>query len=132
VRFETANAFRTALEQRLKNEAQATGVAPLRLRNRVAFERFLGRLATSESSGWVLKAHLRWSCPLASRPERRRTSTLAEPTTLLALSAVSVAVSEFYMAPASWFSQRQVAERQSPLVFTAGRGSFLAAMLGWS
>jgi predicted nucleotidyltransferase component of viral defense system len=55
VRYETANAFRTALEQRLKNEAQATGVALLRLRKRVAFERFLARLTTSESSGWVLK-----------------------------------------------------------------------------
>jgi predicted nucleotidyltransferase component of viral defense system len=55
VRYETANAFRTALEQRLKNEAQATGIALLRLRKRVAFERFLARLATSESSGWVLK-----------------------------------------------------------------------------
>lgn len=55
MRYETAKAFRTALEQRLKNEAQATGVALLRLRKRVAFERFLARLATSESSGWVLK-----------------------------------------------------------------------------
>lgn len=55
MRYESANAFRTALEQRLKTEAQATGVALLRLRKRVAFERFLARLATSESSGWVLK-----------------------------------------------------------------------------
>jgi hypothetical protein len=55
VRYETANAFRAALEQRLKNEAQATDVALLRLRKRVAFERFLARLTTSESSGWVLK-----------------------------------------------------------------------------
>lgn len=55
MRYETAKAFRTALEQRLKNEAQASGIALLRLRKRVAFERFLARLATSESSGWVLK-----------------------------------------------------------------------------
>lgn len=55
MRYETAKAFRTALEQRLKNEAQATGVALLRLRKHVAFERFLVRLTTSESSGWVLK-----------------------------------------------------------------------------
>lgn len=55
MRYATAEAFRTALEQRLKNEAQATGVALLRLRKRVAFERFLARLTTSESSGWVLK-----------------------------------------------------------------------------
>jgi hypothetical protein len=37
VRYETAEAFRTALEQRLKNEAQASGIALLRLRKRVAF-----------------------------------------------------------------------------------------------
>lgn len=55
MRYETAEAFRTALEQRLKNEAQATGIALMRLRKRVAFERFLARLATSASSGWVLK-----------------------------------------------------------------------------
>jgi predicted nucleotidyltransferase component of viral defense system len=55
VRYETAKAFRTALEQRLKNEAQASDIALIRLRKRVAFERFLVRLATSESSGWVLK-----------------------------------------------------------------------------
>lgn len=55
MRYETANAFRTALEQRLKNEAQTSGVALLRLRKRVAFERLLARLATSDSSGWVLK-----------------------------------------------------------------------------
>lgn len=55
MRYETAKAFRTSLEQRLKNEAQATGIALIRLRKRVAFERFLARLATSASSGWVLK-----------------------------------------------------------------------------
>lgn len=55
MRYETAEAFRTALEQRLKNEAQASGIALIRLRKRVAFERFLARLVTSESRGWVLK-----------------------------------------------------------------------------
>jgi len=55
VRYDTAEAFRTALEQRLKNEAEASGIALMRLRKRVAFERFLARLAASESSGWVLK-----------------------------------------------------------------------------
>lgn len=55
MRYETAKAFRTALEQRLKNEAQASDIALIRLRKGVAFERFLARLATSESSGWVLK-----------------------------------------------------------------------------
>lgn len=55
MRYETPEAFRTALEQRLKNEAEASGMALMRLRKRVAFERFLARLAVSESGGWVLK-----------------------------------------------------------------------------
>lgn len=55
MRYETAEAFRTALEQRLKNEAEESGMALMRLRKRVAFERFLARLAASEPSGWVLK-----------------------------------------------------------------------------
>ncbi len=55
MRYETAEAFRTALEQRLKNEAEVSDIALIRLRKRVAFERFLARLARSESSGWVLK-----------------------------------------------------------------------------
>ncbi len=55
MKYETPEAFRTALEQRLKNEAKASGTALLRLRKRVAFERFLARLAASESGGWVLK-----------------------------------------------------------------------------
>lgn len=55
MKYETAEAFRTALEQRLKNEAEASHTALMRLRKRVAFERFLARLAASESSGWVLK-----------------------------------------------------------------------------
>jgi hypothetical protein len=55
VKYETAEAFRTALEQRLKNEAEANRMALMRLRKRVAFERFLARLAASEPSGWVLK-----------------------------------------------------------------------------
>lgn len=55
MRYETAEAFRTALEQRLKNEAEAGGIALMRLRKRVAFERFLARLAASEAGGWILK-----------------------------------------------------------------------------
>jgi len=58
VKYETPEAFRTALEQRLKNEAEASGAA-LRLRKRVAFERFLARLAASEPGRWVIEARPR-------------------------------------------------------------------------
>jgi hypothetical protein len=79
VKYETPEAFRTALEQRLKNEAEASGKALMRLRKRVAFERFLARLAASESGGLVLKGAL--SCGSGFAPGRRRTSTSGGPTT---------------------------------------------------
>jgi Nucleotidyl transferase AbiEii toxin, Type IV TA system len=52
--YADADAMRMALEQRLRNEAAANGVALLRLRKRVVFERFLARLAVSPAE-WVLK-----------------------------------------------------------------------------
>lgn len=55
MKYRTAEAFRTALEQRLKNEAAAGGAALIRLRKRAAFERFLARLTAAETGGWVLK-----------------------------------------------------------------------------
>lgn len=47
MKYKTPGAFRTALEQRLKNEAETSDVALMRLRKRVAFERFLARLAVA-------------------------------------------------------------------------------------
>lgn len=45
MRYESAAAFRMALEQRMKTEAERTGFNLARLRKRVAFELFLRRLA---------------------------------------------------------------------------------------
>jgi hypothetical protein len=57
--YESARALRTALEQRLKNQATKGGnldAALLsRLRKRVAFERFLARLKDVAPKGWFLK-----------------------------------------------------------------------------
>src|ERR1019366_9645686 len=55
MRYESAHAFRDALEQRLRNQAQSTGAAVMRLRKRVAFERYLARLATASPERWILK-----------------------------------------------------------------------------
>lgn len=53
--YATAAAFRAALDQRLKAEAEHTGVAVGRLRKRVAFELFLRRLIAVAPGRWVLK-----------------------------------------------------------------------------
>jgi len=55
MRYEHADAFRDALEQRLRNQAQTTGAAVMRLRKRVAFERYLARLAAAAPGRWTLK-----------------------------------------------------------------------------
>jgi hypothetical protein len=54
MKYATADAMRAALEQRLRNEASSSGAPLIRLRKRVAFERFLARLANSHAD-WVLK-----------------------------------------------------------------------------
>ncbi len=58
MRYETATAFRMALEQRMKTEAEKTGFNLARLRKRVAFELFLRRLAQVAPDRWVLKGAL--------------------------------------------------------------------------
>jgi Nucleotidyl transferase AbiEii toxin, Type IV TA system len=55
MKYATPEAFRAALDQRIRNEAGASGVPVMRLRKRVAFERFLARLAIVDPQRWVLK-----------------------------------------------------------------------------
>jgi hypothetical protein len=55
VNYETAQAFRMALEQRLLSRSKATKVSLDRLRRRVVFERIVSRLQVAEPGVWVLK-----------------------------------------------------------------------------
>jgi predicted nucleotidyltransferase component of viral defense system len=54
-RYGTPQAFRTALEDRLRNLAQRQGIDLQRLRRRVAFERLLARLFEDTGAPWLLK-----------------------------------------------------------------------------
>jgi hypothetical protein len=55
MKYATPAAFRGALDNRLKAEAQRTGLNATRLRKRVAFELFLRRLVAVAPGRWVLK-----------------------------------------------------------------------------
>jgi len=55
MKYAAPEAFRAALDQRIRNEAAASGVPVMRLRKRVAFERFLARLTVVDPQRWVLK-----------------------------------------------------------------------------
>lgn len=58
MRYATADAFRAALDQRLKDHALATGTPLVRLRKTVAFDRLLARLVAVAPTRWVLKGAL--------------------------------------------------------------------------
>jgi len=75
VRYESAAAFRMALEQRMKTEAERTGPNLTRLRKRVAFELFLRRLAQVAPDRWVLKGLGKTSTSGATTPRRPRSRT---------------------------------------------------------
>ena len=53
--FFSAKAFRTSLEERLKNRARKEGLDLQRLRRQVAFDRLLARLFLEPEGPWVLK-----------------------------------------------------------------------------
>lgn len=58
MRYETAAAFRQALEQRLLAHARTKDVSLVRLRKAVTFDRLLARLAVAAPGRWVLKGAL--------------------------------------------------------------------------
>lgn len=53
--YDTPQAFRAALEARLRNVAQQQGTDLQRLQRRVAFERLLARLFSGDDPPWLLK-----------------------------------------------------------------------------
>jgi hypothetical protein len=55
MRYTTAGAFRTALEQRLRTLATDTNVPLIRLRKLVVFDRLMARLMAVAPNRWVLK-----------------------------------------------------------------------------
>lgn len=53
--YGSALAFRTALEERLRQKALSSGIRLDRMRRGVMFERFLARIEAAEPGSWVLK-----------------------------------------------------------------------------
>ncbi len=55
MKYGTAHALRTALEQRINATSEASGMSHDRLRRRVVVERIVARLHQAESGAWVVK-----------------------------------------------------------------------------
>ena len=65
--YETAQALRAAIEDRLRNQSDATGISLDRLRRRVVFERVVARLQVAEPGRWVLKGGMALEVRLRDR-----------------------------------------------------------------
>ena len=75
--YETAYAFRSALETRLRPIAQREGTDLQRLRRRIAFERLLARLFAHGDPPWLLKGG--FALELRLRDRARATRALCWP-----------------------------------------------------
>lgn len=69
-RYQTPRAFRVALEDRLRQKAQAEGVDLMRLRRQVAFDRILARLFAESAPPWLLKGGYTFELRLGSGAAR--------------------------------------------------------------
>lgn len=65
--YQTAAAFRRALEDRLLAQSNRTAVPLVRLRKLVAFDRFLARMVQSQPGVWMLKGGLAFQMRLGDR-----------------------------------------------------------------
>jgi hypothetical protein len=65
--YETGEAFRAALEARIQNRSQETGVSADRLRRRVLFQRIITRLRAAEPGVWVVKGGMAMEARVGDR-----------------------------------------------------------------
>lgn len=95
-RYASPEAFRAALEDRLKRHAIETNTALDRLRRRVVFERLLARLEASMPGLWVVKGGMALEIRISDRARRTRDLDLAfrEDTTDLHERLVDASASE--------------------------------------
>jgi Nucleotidyl transferase AbiEii toxin, Type IV TA system len=81
--YRTSNDFRSALEQRLANQAAGTGRPVDRLRRLAAFERILARLGEADPGMWVVKGGLalemRWPSLARTTKDLDLATRLAAP-----------------------------------------------------
>ncbi len=77
--YQTARAFRAALENRLNQQAREAGQDVTRLRRLVGFERFLARLFVEEHPPWLLKGGYAFELRLEGRARGTKDLDLSIP-----------------------------------------------------
>ena len=77
--YQTANAFRAALEERLKRAARDQHTDLMRLRRQVAFDRLLARLFATPDVPWMLKGGYTFELRLGGRARATKDLDLSVP-----------------------------------------------------
>lgn len=101
MRYRTAAAFRTALEEQLRGRAAKTGASLSRVRKHVVFDRLLARLVQAAPGRWVLKGALALDLRLGSRARATKDMDLGradgeEEATADLLAAVALDLGDFF------------------------------------
>jgi len=78
-RYQTARAFRAALEERLRQTAREHGLDLMRLRRQVAFDRLLARLFATSDVPWLLKGGYTFELRLRGKARATKDLDLSIP-----------------------------------------------------
>jgi hypothetical protein len=77
MQYTSANAFRTALEERIKRTADPGGISIVRLRKMVVFDRLMARLLVVAPGRWIVKGGVALDLRLGDRARATRDLDLA-------------------------------------------------------
>ncbi|MBI4870574.1 MAG: nucleotidyl transferase AbiEii/AbiGii toxin family protein [Candidatus Riflebacteria bacterium] len=101
MKYETAAAFRQALERHLNNRSRKTGMSLVRLRKAVVFDRLLARLTVVAPERWILKGALALDFRMGDRTRTTKDMDLVrhddeESATADLIACQSVQVDDFF------------------------------------
>lgn len=130
MKYASAPAFRDALEQRLRTQTRESGVSLMRLRKRVAFERFLARLVVAAPDRWVLKGAFALDVRLGLRTRATKDIDLAraddeQAATEDLVAAAAVDLGDFFV-----FEARRTPALDAGAGFHAVRYTVLCELAG--
>lgn len=127
--YQTAVAFRTALETRLARESIRLAVPLVRLRKLVTFDRFLARLIQVQPEAWLLKGGLALQIRIG---ERARTTQDIDVLLALPREAVQGAIAEaVHCNLDDWFTfvLRETSDPLPGPAFGGGHRFFITALV---
>lgn len=124
MRYRSAEAFRQALEQRLRDRSRATGTSLMRLRKAVVFDRLLARLCEAAAGRWVLKGALALDFHLGERTRTTKDMDLVrrddeEAATADLLAAQEMDLGDYFVFAVEKVGQITEAEEGGAIRFRA-------------